>query len=422
MKKILAVTVLFLLCFSFFAFGSISGNWKYTITFAPQTNSISAFSSRLNLNYSTGGVDFSSTSLFGLNDYTRQSFEVGMNPGLLELDSTISFYPPDQRLDYWSTTGDMVVAGLGIENTFLLEYVDAETGYGAGDKLVLTGELAEDVSIKISNYFGLEENLVELEGWQTGSGYDIALYGPNGERVSMLEYERTEVEIVGQKLGCCKFDFTSHMSAEEGFEFALFDFLIENETIPLSFDTRTTFTPDRKHLSLTPQLDLDWTCFSVYSSFVPETITSSNSEIQGFEIEGFGLNSMQVGDLTISSLTALGDGVLWKSKAAGSDIYLHAGDYVLDPDPIQRVFYKKVEYGYNKVPFDSIFSIEMSNDLYLGIDFYTRRAEDGNLFDIGLVTGEAEYSLSRQFTLGFGTSLLPDTGLDRIDLMFDYSF
>ena len=425
-KKVLAITVLLLLSFSFLAFGSFSGNWKSTLSLAPesgpQTASISGFSSRLYFNYASSGLSFSGTSTFDIDSFTRQGFELGLDPGLIDLNSKVSFYPPETRLDYWSLTGDMVIAGLGINNMLLVEYVDELTGFGAGDRLEFTGNLSEEVSIRITNYFGLEEDLVEKEGWQEGSGYDIALFGPNGSQVSMLEYETTEVEIVGQQFDCCKFDLLSEFSSDDGFDYALFDFLIKNENFPLSFDSRMTFTPDEKHVSLAPQLDLGWSCFSVYTSFVPETLDTSESQLDGFKVEGFGINKIKIGNVTISSLTALGDGVLWKSKAAGSDIYLRAGDYVLEPDPVEVVYYKPVQYGYSEVAFNSVFSIEASQGIDLGLDFYTKDDNTGQLFDLGLVTGDASYSFGRQFSMGLGTSIIPGTGIDRIDIVMDYSF
>mgnify|MGYP006896947339 CR=1 FL=1 len=426
MKKVLIITVLLTLTFSPIALGSFGGNWKSTLTLepanGPQTSSITGFSSKLQLNYASSGLSFSSTSTFNLDNFTRQAFELGLEPGLLDVDSTISFDPPDNRLDYWSFTGDMVIAGLGIKNTFLLEYMDDISGYGAGNKLELSGEISEDVTVKISNYFGMEEDLVEQEGWQQGSGYDISTYGPNGESVSMLEYESTTAEIVGQQFDCCKFDLTSQFSADDGFDYASFDFQINNEDLPLLLDTRMTFTPDKKRVSLTPQFDISWNCLSVYTGFKPGTIDGSNNKIEEFQIKGFGLNRTKIGEVYVSSLMALGDGVLWKSKTAGSDIYLRAGDYVLDPDPIQEVFYKEVRYAYDKESFSSILSLETSNVVDFGIDFYGKKDTNGNLFNIGLVTGELEHSFTRQFSLGLGTSVYPNAGVNRIDLIVDYSF
>ncbi|MBS3787726.1 hypothetical protein KGY79_05955 [Candidatus Bipolaricaulota bacterium] len=426
MKRIANITFLLLLSFSFLAFGSFSGNWKSTLSLSPQldpqTASISAFSSQLYFNYAADGISVSSTSTFDLNTFSRQSFGLGLEPGLLDLNSTISFYAPESRLDYWKITGDTVIAGLGITNVFLVEYMDEVSGYGAGNKLVLSGDLSDGVTAEITSYFGLEEDLVEQEGWQEGSGYDIAVFGPNGEKVSMLEYETTEVEIVGQQLDCCKFDLLSQFSADDGFNYALFNFLIKNDNFPLSFDTGITFTSEKKHVSLTPQLNIGWSCFSLYTGFIPPTVDTSTSKLKGFKVKGFGINSIKIGNVKISSLTALGDGVLWKNKAAGSDIYLRAEDYVLEPDPIEEVYYKEVTYGYDKVAFNSVFSIEASQGIDLGIDFYSEGAKGGKLFDLGLVTGEAEYTFSRQFSIGFGTSLFPGQGIDRIDLVMDYSF
>jgi len=370
-----------------------------TLTPQTQTNPIAAFTSMLKVDYSASGVGCTSTSRFTKDGYYSQSFGIGCSLGAFDIDSTLAFVPLPARLDYWLTRTSTVLAGTYLCNTFLLEYVSAAQGFGAGMELLLSTELHGGVTVEVTSLFGMEENLVEDLGWQPGSGYDIIVRAD----LFQFQYESTTIELTGLALGCCEFDGTTRISREEGFEYTYFEFLVKLETWSLSFDADLKFTSEAKSISLIPSLDFDyWGCIDVYTDLIPVMLSQNNSQITGLEIEGIGISNVELGPVIFSSLIPL-KGDLYRSRTAPSDIVLRARDYVLDPDPLEAIYYVKTDY-------DMVCSIETSGDFNFAVDFYFDRDGSPQLFDFALLTAEASYWLSEQLKLGFGFSTGANAG------------
>ena len=412
MKSLFLLVMVFLFSFQVAASGSWSGSWMSSITLTPQTqtNPIIAFTSMLKVDYSLAGVGCTSTSSFTKDGYYSQSFGIGCSLGTFDIDSILAFVGSSPRLDYWLTRTRTVMASVYLSNTFLLEYVSDSKGFGTGMELFLSGVMPGGVTVEVTSLFGMEENLVEVLGWQAGSGYDIV------ERAGLhhLQYESTTIELTGLTLGCCEFDGTTKISREESFQYTHFEFLVKLETWALSFDVDLKFTSQAKSISLTPSLDLGWACFDVYLDVTPVALSKGDSQLTGLEIEGIGISNVELGPVIFSSLIAL-KGDLYKSKTAPGDIGLRAGDYVLDPDPLDLVYYNKTNY-------DAVCSIEKSGDLSFGLDVYFDTNGSSQLFGLALFTGEVKYWLCEQFKLATGISIKPETGLDQIDLSLSLYF
>jgi len=405
-------------------YGSLSGSMTNDLHFEPQTNPL-ALDSTLTVNYSAGGLNFQSISSLEDNSFTDQEFRVDFSLGLLDVDSTLAFDPPEARMDYWLAEGGFTLGRLRVENVFLLEYLEKEESFGAGYELSLSGRLAGGARVYLSNYFGMEENTGEILGIEPGSGYTIVTgdgvgtgsYGP-----SQLQYVETVLEVTGISFDCCQFHSTTKFSEAEGFEYSLFEFDLEAEIIPLELETELKFSTQTKSVELNPRLDLEWACFDLYTDL--STVDDENllgndgttaDTIGGLEIEGFGISEVAVGHLTFSSLTAL-EGNLFRLSSA-SDMDLRAEDYVLDPDPVYSGLY--TETGY-----DEVFSIEKSGPAFgltLGVDFYFDMSQSSSLFDFALLTGSGEYELSDQFTLGAALAVEPDR-LQGVRVSLDYYF
>ena len=123
----LLATIILLLTINITAFPAFNGSWQNDLNLTTQTNPLT-ISSELNLNYSTGGVSYSSSSTFSQESFKKQDLGVDFTLGLLEVDSTLSFDPSAKRLDYWLTAADFSLGGLGIGNSFLLEHLNEEEG------------------------------------------------------------------------------------------------------------------------------------------------------------------------------------------------------------------------------------------------------------------------------------------------------
>lgn len=419
-----SLIIVLILVVNITGFSDLSGDWENDLYFSPGSNVLGSFSSELYLNYYSGGIDYTSSSLFKKDSYYAQTFGAATSLGMVGVDSTLDFDPQEVRLNYFLAEADLTLADLNIGNTFLLEYTGDGSGFGSGYELELYGELPGGPKMYVTNLFGMEENEAEALEIVRGSGYTIKTgssqagsYGP-----SQLQYVSTTIEISELSLDCCNFMATTKFSEESGFEHSILEFDLESETLPLKLDGKLKFTSQAKSIELDPKLDLDWACFDVYTDLsTPDDenlLTNSSSKtstIGGLEIEGFGITGVKLGHVTFSSLTALEGNLNRLTDQENMD--LRAYDYVLDPDPVYSGLY-------TNTPYDEVISIEKSNrgdDLYFGADVYFDMSGSDSLFDTALFTGAGNYDLSDQFTMGAGAAIKPGE-LKNFRLSFDYSF
>ena len=408
----------------------LSGSWSNDLYLNPQSpSSLIDYSSTLSVSYSTGGVEYSSESVFHEDEFYSQIFEAGTRIGILDLSSTASFDPTNVRLDYWLTEGGLTLAGVRTENIFLLEYSEQHNGYGAGFELGVSGNISDAVGLNVASHFGMEENEAEALGLVEGSGYNLVTshgtqtraYGP-----SQFQYVDTEVQLTGMVLDCCEYDVTTEFSEANGFEDTEFEFNIGGEDNPIGFEVDLTFAPQTKSVELDPSIVTKWGCFDVFTTFTttsPDNELHNNSmqssTINGLQVKGFGLSGVSLGHVTLSSITAL-DGNLYRAPMT-HHMDLHADDYLIEPPQDYAALYRQTDY-------DQIFSLLKSGDdfnLTFGGDFYFDMSNDStgtnSLFDLALVTGNGSYMLSDQFTIGAGFAIEPNV-LDSFRFSFDYSF
>ena len=415
---ITSIAVIFLLTTGLTGYADLSGSWKNDLYLNPGPTMIGTFDSQLSLRYSSSGIDYTSLSLFRKDSYYAQTFKAHTNLGLVDVDSSLDFDPQKSRLNYFRGEADLTLANLNIGNTLLLENTKS-SGYGAGYQLELSGRIPKGPGIYVNNLMGMEENQAESLGIVRGSGYTIK-QGSAGP--SSLQYVSTTIEITYQRPDCCSYTSTTRFSKEEGFEHSILEFDLETETLPFELGAKLKFTSQTKSVELNPMIDMNWACFEIYTDLTTaddEDLLVNNSTgvstLAGLEIEGFGITNLNLGHVTVSSITALKGNL--NRLTNQEDIDLRAEDYVLDPDPVYSSLY-------TNTPYDEVISVEKSgknDDLYFGADIYFDMSGSISPFDMGLVTGVGSYDLSDQFTLGVGVAIKPDK-LDTVRFNFDYYF
>lgn len=408
----------------------LTGSWDNDLYFYPDETGedFLSYSSQLSLTYRFSSFSLGSTTSFGGTNgsgLSKQSFNVDGRLGVFDISSDVVFDPENNRLDYWLSEGSLTFAGATLKSVFLLEYhvyelvpgigyVDYPGEYGAGIEFSVSGDMPGGGSAEISSLFGMEEDEYEILGLQSGSGYDITQWGPEGKfsfGTSSLHYVSTTVEFFGLDLGCCSFDTETKFSARSGFEYTEFDFTIDSTNLPVSFDTTMRFTPQTKSVTLDPYIEISGDCFTTYFDLVE----GDPSTFQ-LELEGFGLD-VKLGNVTFSSVTAL-KGNLFKARGA-SHLVLRADDYIIDPNEPQL---------YEPTPYDEIASISLSPDdttsypnHSFGADLYFNMSGEDGLFDISLVTIDLTTRLSPQLELGTGASITPEGDIEAL-LEIDVSF
>ena len=210
---------------------------------------------------------------------------------------------------------------------------------------------------------------------------------------SALQYYSTKLELTGLSVGCCDFTNTTLFTEPDGFKYTEFGFSMSEGKYGLGVDAtlKFDFDPDTtdagKLVTLSPSITTDWACFDVYSELAT---SSEGASIDGLTIKGFGI-SAELGHVTVSSVTALGDYYL---TDLSTDRSYHKYDEVLS-------FVKKDEY-----PLD------------FTLDVYTNMGD--SLMPTAL-EGSATYPISDQFDLGSNIALT-SSGLQEMSLSFDYNF
>ncbi|MBS3812935.1 hypothetical protein KGY64_03840, partial [Candidatus Bipolaricaulota bacterium] len=174
--KVLALTILMVvISLSVSAHGedTLTGSFTNDLYLNPQTSSLITYRSDLEVTYYLKDMRLSLSSVFTEDSYHSQKFGLDYSLGLLDTYSTLSYDPDNSRINYFKGEADTVLSGIGIENTFVLEYLEDEEVYGSGYELTLYGKIPDGPSLYVDNLFGMEDNEAELLGLVDGSGYTI---------------------------------------------------------------------------------------------------------------------------------------------------------------------------------------------------------------------------------------------------------
>ncbi len=418
--------------------GTLSGSLKTDLYLHPaETGDFINYNSSLDLDYSLDSFTLGSTTRLkntgGTTGLSNQSLQLDGRLGIFDVSSEAVFVPEENRLDYWLSESSVTFGGATIETLLLLEYV-SKSGYitpfpgkfGAGAELTLKKASSKGMTVDIKNRFGLKESESEVLGKTSGSGYDIDLieFDSSGDplprykalkSLNNFHYVNTVAEIGELSFDCCSFDTETKFSRKNGFEYTLFDFRIESDDYPLTLDTEVKFSPQTKSVTLDPEIDVTYDCFTVYMDMLED---GSDTYSYDLAFEGIELRQMPLGPVRVSSITSL-QGNLYRNYGT-SNLKLRAYDYLIDPDKPSH---------YLETSFDEVFSIEARSSsssgypsFNLGLDFYFDTSNGKNLFDLSLVTLNGKNSLSEDFDLGTGVSLDPEEGPTEIFFELDYYF
>ncbi len=341
--------------------------------------------------------------LFGisLDGYYAREFGPDYPIGTLGGSSRLSF--SQDELEYWANKGIVNYAGFSYQGIFLLERGPQQTdAYNSGVEVSVSGTKLQGVTVELKALFGMVPNPRELVGNGDGSGYDT--FTPAGKRIN--GYSESQMSFEGMKVGPVRLKSTSHFSAGKGFERTTLDFSLKEEAELLEFEGSINYTPSQKAISLNPGLDLEWACLELYTELLPEGLSEEKSELTGLSVKGYGISEVQLGDVRVSFLEALGDNFLYRDRGE-RDWRLRASDYTFPPSD-EKLAFEETDY-------QGVFSLEGGlGNLYLGADAYW--SEGGKLFGLGKFTGEAEYDISEFFELTAGLVLDAGSGLQNLIL------
>lgn len=386
MKKggLLLIAVSLILAFGLFATGAtLSGSLKNDLTLTPRGDDFFSSNSKLtrsilNVKYSVDGLTLNSKTVFDIDGLSGQVFKFNTSLGKLGLSSKIKFDPEKNELALWKGSAFISLDGLSLSDTLLLK--NSGSKYSAGMALSLSGSTPGGVNYDVTNKFG------EASG------------------ASDFGYVNTVMKLSGLSLGCVDFNNKTKFSANSGFNWSKFSFYINPEDLPLTFGSTVSFSED-KSIKINPSLDLDWSCFNVYTKIGPK-LDENSSKLDSLIFKGFSLRTEVVENVYFGTYTALGDYNV-------HNINRHLkGSYSYEVGGTTR-----------KLTFHEAFIFDVRNDLKLDLDIYFGDSSEGkSLFEFRMFTGSMSYPVSDQFTLGSSMYMLEDVGLDRLSFSLDYSF
>ena len=280
MKKALVLTLAFALGLGIVAFAApLSGEWCADITIDPQaqTQTFTAFTSTITVDYTVGGWVFESVTGFSLTGWTEQAFSAVGVLGAFTIGSDLVFAPSTALFTSWDSTGSVSIAGVAFNGEFLLTATGSAWLFGA------TGG-AGDLSLGATVYFNGIAGTYGLEV-QT-DGYCFCFSSVD----FTASFPFTCIDLVEVSLG---------FSAATGFDGVTFS--VSGIELPgiswITFDADLTFDigDTGKELTLTPNLVLgDYSCITLYVAFINQDGLSCQSasqplQITGIEVYGIGL-------------------------------------------------------------------------------------------------------------------------------------
>ena len=193
----------------------LSGSWTSTLTLTFTPTFTMAMKSVASITGALSGLAYRTTTVLTEDGIYSYTVGASWSAWVLDFDTSLAFLGSVPRMDYFMFETSTMLAGLSLESTLLLEYEATSKEYGFGWEWVVEGKLTQDVSLKITNQLGLEENLAEQLGWQFGSGYDIV---PRTDPAS-LYYGTTWIEITGVAFCDSEAELIAKITGENGFEY-----------------------------------------------------------------------------------------------------------------------------------------------------------------------------------------------------------
>ena len=375
----------------------LSGSWTSTLTLTFTPTFTMAMKSVASITGALSGVAYRTTTVLTQDGIYSYTVGASWSAWVLDFDTSLAFLGSVPRMDYFMFETSTMLAGLSLESTLLLEYEATSKAYGFGWEWVMEGKLTQDVSLKITNQLGLEENLAEQLGWQFGSGYDIV---PRTDPASLC-YGTTWIEITGVTFCDSEAELTTKITGKNGFEYLWISYDFQLDPWPLGFEVDLQFQLQTKSLRLRPYIETEAGCIEVYVRVSPWQLEPGAGEMTGLVVQGFRFTCEELAPFTFSAVAALDDN-LYRRRGPATDIELRAWDYVVRPAPIDLLYYVMT-------PYRQVWTLQKTDEHYMfAVDLYFRSG--AGLFNLALVTAETRFSLCDYMNLRAGLAVGTSSG------------
>ena len=357
---------------------------------------------------SIAGFPYKNVTVLTQSGIYTQSWEASWSAWVFDFEGSVAFLGTVPRMDYLMFEVNTVLAGVYLEQLYLLEYESISGKHGFGFQWVAETDISKDVTLKLTAQFGLEENLAEKFKWQFGSGYDIV---PRDDPVN-LAFTFLRIEVMGFRLCDQELSLTFKFTKEKGFEYLWVDWAFALESCPLCpirFDLDLKLEPQTKSLTLRPTIELGNGCLELYVHVEPWDLEPGSGIVDALEVKGFGCTTKELLAPFTLSVKASFDGPLYRRRGGLNDIELRAWDYAVEPTPAEAIYYEIT-------PYHEVVSLVTGNgEYFFAVDFYFTPGL-GTLFDIALVTVEGKFRLCDNLRFESGLAL----GNSSISALFEF--
>ena len=403
-KKILIVTMTWIVGFTLLASGSFSGSWSNKITFDPGGGFIKSLDSVFEINYSFGNFVTTSTSELVLSGFIWQGFGVTGRLGAFDIQGDLLFGVSTADFIYDQLIVTTHIAGIEF-GFYAAQLSDAVLGGPADGFAVRFAGSAGILDIESISEFGARIEDDDFHGitiYHAATG--LHKHYVTNPIVPGQGFTGEKLTLSGWSFGCVEdIATTLYMTCENGFEFIKFSLTeIESGIAWLNFDLDLTFTLQTKSLVLTPTVVWEeFGCLEVYA-----IIDETSGAISGLSFYGLGM-------------TAAWSGVSFKALSV-----LDTGHYAITTPEYGSVIEEiaeAIENGHDFYPdYWELFSIVVTGDgccggeyTFLANTYFNK--DSASLFDWGMTHAEVVIPIGSDFLLS-GTVEVTSSGLDHFGL------
>jgi len=386
------------------AYGSGNVNWTTELgvplsgpTFAINGSTVLSGGYNWADGYGVGGTIFlplpdTAGGTLSVNAYHESDIVINWPVGTWGVNANAAFSLQTPSLSSFSSTASVTAYGTSTTATFNLYQFRGV--YATGLALELAGATLLGWGLSVTGTFG--------NPW--GSPCNFA-------------YTGTTIALEAFPWGCAHTDI-DFVFDTGGFKKVVVDVDIDPWEGILVLDGTVEFTLEEKTLNLTPYLTVGEQCIWVSVGIEPQAIgPGTTNTIEQLVFRGFGISEDEIGTVTFSTISSIGNG-LYRSKGA-SDIDLHTDGYyvALAPDAYPGAWFQTDYTTVITIQSDAATFIGGFTSSQLILDFYFGTSA-ASLFDFALFTAEWQHEMSEAFSYRIAVQFDP-TGADH---RFEFGF
>ena len=296
----IAAVVVMIGCSCFAVAYPFSGSWSTDITIRPrQTPLFSAFTSTLKVDFLQRGFSIHSTSIFDIDGWLWQEFQLAVNLGVFSIDGNILFDPTEVAFIYGQGVIEFSLAGTSIALYTALTGPTVADSPRFGMAFVLAGDIGDRITFTNTTFWGADLDGITFVHPQPRAPIEKQYTTNPLSAAGYIIFSGTTFTLTAVPLINSEFISTTTFSAI-GFQCHRFAFnAIKIAGLPLDIKAELKSTLQATSLTITPALNLWYGCIRLHTAFLFADWRITGVAIYGVELSG------QWDDVALRSILAL---------------------------------------------------------------------------------------------------------------------